>query len=275
MKDHDHWESYGFSVNGTTLTHLRFADDVVLFVSSAQKIQEMANELAKESKKAGLEINFAKTFIMANRAQRNVEIDGKRIAYTDGFIYLGTHLHFADGSKTEIQRRIRSAWSVFHKFKTYLTRRNVSNIHKAKIYNMCIEPAFLYGSETWTLKKKERNLLATAQRKMMRWMLGVTLLDRRRNSWLYEKLKLREVRSEAVKRKWLFAKKIATGEDTWAKKIVEWRPWAKTRGVGRPKPRWRDDLRAVLGERWATVARTNKHLFKYSMIQQIQDYSED
>ncbi|CAD6197434.1 unnamed protein product [Caenorhabditis auriculariae] len=77
---------------------------------------------------------------------------------------------------------------------------------------------------------------------MMRWMLGVTLLDRRRNSWLYEKLKLREVRSEAVKRKWLFAKKIATGEDTWAKKIVEWRPWAKTRGVGRPKPRWRDDL---------------------------------
>ncbi|CAD6200094.1 unnamed protein product [Caenorhabditis auriculariae] len=77
-------------------------------------------------------------------------------------------------------------------------------------------------------------------------MLGVTLLDRRRNSWLYEKLKLREVRSEAVKRKWLFAKKIATGEDTWAKKIVEWRPWEKTRGVGRPKPRWRDDLRAVL-----------------------------
>ncbi|CAD6196600.1 unnamed protein product [Caenorhabditis auriculariae] len=68
------WESYGFSVNKTTLTHLRFADDVVLFASSAQKIQEMANELAKESKKAGLEINFAKTFIMANRAQRNVEI---------------------------------------------------------------------------------------------------------------------------------------------------------------------------------------------------------
>ncbi|CAD6198805.1 unnamed protein product [Caenorhabditis auriculariae] len=67
---------------------------------------------------------------------------------------------------------------------------------------------------------------------MMRWMLGVTLLDKRRNSWLYEKLKLREVRSEAVKRKWLFAKKIATGEDTWAKKIVEWHPWAKTREEG-------------------------------------------
>ncbi|CAD6195097.1 unnamed protein product [Caenorhabditis auriculariae] len=106
-------------------------------------------------------------------------------------------------------------------------------------------------------------------------MLGVTLLDRRGNSWLYEKLKLREVRSEAVKKKWLFAKKIATGEDTWAKKIVEKRPWAKTREVGRPKPRRRDDLRAVLGERWATVARTDKPLFKYSMVQQIHDYSED
>ncbi|CAD6185260.1 unnamed protein product [Caenorhabditis auriculariae] len=151
------WQNYGFSVNGKILSHLRFADDIVLLASSTQKIQEMANQLAKESKKAGLAINFAKMFIMANRAQKNFEIDGKRIAYTDGFIYLGTHLYFAGGSKTEIQR-------------TCLTRRNVFNIHKAK----CIEPAFLYGSETWTLKKKERDLLETDQRKMMRWMLGVT-----------------------------------------------------------------------------------------------------
>ncbi|CAD6184766.1 unnamed protein product [Caenorhabditis auriculariae] len=197
-----------------------------------------ANELEGEALTHQVQVYHSGEFLLLS----------SKIAYTDGFIYLGTHLHFADASKTEIQRRIRSAWSVFHKFKTHLTRRNVSNVHKAKIYNMCIELAFLYGSETWTLKKKERDLLATAQRKMMRWMLGVTLLDRRRNSWLYERLKLREVRSEAVKRKWLFAKKIATGEDTWAKKIVEWRPWAKNREVGRSKPRWQDDLRAVLDE---------------------------
>ncbi|CAD6191776.1 unnamed protein product [Caenorhabditis auriculariae] len=112
------------------------------------------------------------------------------------------------------------------------------------------------------------NMLATAQRKMMRRMLGVTLMDRRSNSWLHERLKMRDARMVATRRKWFFAKKIVTGEETWAKKIVEWRPWEKKRSVGRPRARWRDDFRSVLGENWSTVARNNKELFKSTMIQQ-------
>ncbi|CAD6197312.1 unnamed protein product [Caenorhabditis auriculariae] len=70
-------------------------------------------------------------------------------------------------------------------------------------------------------------------------------------------------------------RKIVTGEETWAKKIVEWRPWEKKRSVGRPRARWRDDFRSVLGENWSTVARNNKELFKSTMIQQsLFDYSD-
>ncbi|CAD6195986.1 unnamed protein product [Caenorhabditis auriculariae] len=111
---------------------------------------------------------------------------------------------------------------------------------------------------------------------MMRRMLGVTLMDRRSNSWLHERLKMRDARMVATRRKWFFAKKIVTGGETWAKKIVEWRPWEKKRSVGRPRARWRDDFRSVLGENWSTVARNNKELFKSTMIQQsLFDYSDD
>lgn len=43
------WETQGITINGEHLSHLRFADDLILFL----KVQELANE----SIKAGLTMN--------------------------------------------------------------------------------------------------------------------------------------------------------------------------------------------------------------------------
>ena len=40
------------------------------------------------------------------------------------------------------------------------------------------------GSETWALKKAHMELLSVAQRKMERIMLGITLRDHKRNTWI-------------------------------------------------------------------------------------------
>ena len=45
-------------------------------------------------------------------------------------------------------------------------------------------PVMVYGSETWTLKKAHMELLSVAQRKMERSMLGITLRDHKRNTWI-------------------------------------------------------------------------------------------
>ena len=42
----------------------------------------------------------------------------------------------------------------------------------------------VYGSETWALKKAHMELLSVAQRKMERIMLGITLRDHIRNTWI-------------------------------------------------------------------------------------------
>ncbi|KAG1700938.1 putative uncharacterized transposon-derived protein F52C9.6 [Nymphon striatum] len=57
--------------NGDRLTILRFADDVVLFSESPQKLQLMVEELRTASNKVGLEINLSMTKVMFNR---NVKI---------------------------------------------------------------------------------------------------------------------------------------------------------------------------------------------------------
>jgi len=53
-------------INGEYFHHLRFADDIVLFVSSAEELQTGMEELSNESSKIGLKINLCKTKLMYN-----------------------------------------------------------------------------------------------------------------------------------------------------------------------------------------------------------------
>jgi len=39
----------------------------------------------------------------------------------------------------------------------------------------------IYGAEAWTLRRSEEGLLERTEMRMLRWMLGITLKDRKRN----------------------------------------------------------------------------------------------
>ena len=64
---------------------------------------------------------------------------------------------------------------------------------KRKIYNQCVIPAMTYGCETWKLTKQAENLLRVAQKAMERAMLGITLRDRKRSTWIREKTKVKDI----------------------------------------------------------------------------------
>ncbi|GBP80387.1 Retrovirus-related Pol polyprotein from type-1 retrotransposable element R2 [Eumeta japonica] len=66
------WEKVGININGRYLSHLRFADDIVLLSKSTNQLQEMINTLHEESRKVGLEINLTKTNIMTNHTERPI-----------------------------------------------------------------------------------------------------------------------------------------------------------------------------------------------------------
>jgi len=51
------WYEVGIKINGEYLHHLRFADDIVLFVSSAEQQETRMEELCNESSKTGLKMN--------------------------------------------------------------------------------------------------------------------------------------------------------------------------------------------------------------------------
>ena len=64
---------------------------------------------------------------------------------------------------------------------------------KVKTYKTFKQPVLLYGAELWTLRKKEERMLATTEMKILRRIMGVTLLDRRRNEDIHRELKVSEI----------------------------------------------------------------------------------
>ena len=50
-----------------------------------------------------------------------------------------------------------------------------------KVCKTVERPAMMYGAETWAVKKAQEKKLDVAEMMMLRWMSGVTNLDRIRN----------------------------------------------------------------------------------------------
>ena len=52
---------------------------------------------------------------------------------------------------------------------------------QGEVYKTAVRPAMMYGAETWAVKKAQEKKLDVEEMMMLRWMSGVTKLDRIRS----------------------------------------------------------------------------------------------
>ena len=71
--------------------------------------------------------------------------------------------------------------------------RKMSVMIKGKVYRTVVRPALMYGAETWALNKAQEKKLEFAEMRMLRWMCGVTKLDKIRNERIRETTKVGEI----------------------------------------------------------------------------------
>ena len=74
----------GININGTNLTHLQFADDIVVIAKSASE-EQMLTELDRVSKEAGLKMNPTKTQIMTNTRLEPINITDTPLEYVSEY----------------------------------------------------------------------------------------------------------------------------------------------------------------------------------------------
>ena len=107
----------------------------------------------------------------------------------------------------------------------------------------------------WSLTNSQKSKIKVCQRAMERSILGVKLTDRVRNTILRSKTGIADVAEKAAKLKWDWAGHVCRMPDKlWAQIAQNWCPETVSRGRGRPRRRWRDELDRFL-KNWKDEAR--------------------
>jgi hypothetical protein len=85
------WKGFGININGECITHLRFADDIVVMAKSLEELSTMLGGLNRVSQQVGLRMNMDKTKVMSNFhvSPTPVLLGGSALEVVDDYVYLG------------------------------------------------------------------------------------------------------------------------------------------------------------------------------------------
>ena len=113
-------------------------------------------KVKEESEKVGLKLNVQKTKIMASGPITSWQIDGETVETVSDFIFGGSKIT-ADGNHShEIKRRLLLGRKVMTNLDSILKSRDITLPTKVRLVKAMVFPVVLYGCESWTVKKAER-----------------------------------------------------------------------------------------------------------------------
>lgn len=262
------WENRGIMVDGEPLTHLRFADDIVLFAYDVKTVAKMLKELNLASARVGLRINRAKTQAMKNDqcATGTIKLDDDTIQFVNKYTYLGQTITYNHNIDDEIRRRRSAAWLSFKNIEETL-KKTKNTFLRAHLFNSTILPVLNYGSEVWTMRESDKQKLQKTQRAMERRVLGIRLAQKIPSRTIRQRTNFKDVYMDAVERKFRWAGHVARREDNrWTHRTTFWWPYNFRRPRGRPADRWRKLMQDNLGKNWHQLARS-RMAYKHKMTE--------
>ena len=234
-------------IQGQIIHNLRFADDIVLLVSSENDLQLLVNKVQEWSKKFSLTINIGKTqvqVISKDNTKINIKIDDKVHEQVDSFIYLGGVITNMASSEGDIKRRIGLAMGIMQKLNSIWKSSEITTLTKLELYRVLVLSIATYGCETWTLKKKDEQRLLVFEMACLRKILGATRLDKVRNTAIREALNchISIVNRVRVKQLTYFSHVKRVPSYRYPKITLEGIIPGK-RPRGRPPMRWLDNIK--------------------------------
>ena len=170
-------------VSCTSFRELQYADDCALVAHSATELQEILNVMCHYYKRMGLNINVKKTEVMRYTVSPTeycpIIIDNSQLKEVNNFRYLGSHLSSDCGMDDEIVYRVSQANSAFGRLRERVfDNRNLSLETKVMVYQAVCLSALLYGSESWTLYRRQTKILERYHIRCLQIILGISYQDR-------------------------------------------------------------------------------------------------
>ena len=177
----------GIKIAGRNINNLRYADDTTLMAES-EELKSLLMNVKKESEKAGLKLNIQKTKIMASGPITSWQTDGRRVERVTDFILGGSKITSDGDCSHEIKKRLLLGRKVMTNLDSILKSRDITLPTKVHLVKAMVFPVVMYGCQSWTTKKAERQRLDAFELWYWRRLLRVPWTARRSNQSILKEI---------------------------------------------------------------------------------------
>ena len=146
----------GIKIARRNINNLRYADDTTLTAESEEELKSLLMKVKEESEKLGLKLNIQKTKIMASSPITSWQIDGETMETVTDFIFLGSKITADGDCSHEITRHLLLGRKVMTNLDSILESIDITLPTKVRLVKAMGFPVVMYGCESWTIKKAER-----------------------------------------------------------------------------------------------------------------------
>ena len=145
----------GIKIARRIINNLRYADDTTLMAES-EELKNLLMKVKEESEKVGLKLSIQKTKIMASGPITSWEIDGETVETVSDFIFGGSQITADGDCSHEIKRHLLLGRKVMTNLDSIFKSRDITLPTKVRLVKAMVFPVVMYGCESWTVKKAER-----------------------------------------------------------------------------------------------------------------------
>ena len=138
-------------------------------------------KVKEESEKVGLKLNIQKTKIMASNLITSWQIDGETMETERNFILGGSKITADGDCSHEIERCLIPGRKAMTNLDGILKSRDITVPTKVRLVKAMVFPVVMYGRESWTVKKAERQRIDAFELWCWRRLLRVPWTARRSN----------------------------------------------------------------------------------------------
>ena len=145
-------------------------------------------KVKEDSEKVGLKLNVQKTKIMASGPITSWQIDGQTGEAVADFIFLGPKITADGDCSHEIERRLLLGRKVMTNLDSIFKSRDITLPTKVRLVQAMVFPVVMYGYESWTVKKIERQRIDAFELWCWRRLLRVPWTARRSNQSILKEI---------------------------------------------------------------------------------------
>ena len=178
----------GIKIARRNINNLRQADDTTLKSENEEELKSLLMKVKEECEKVGLKLNIQKTKIMASGPISSWQTDSETVeTVADSFGGVRGSKITDDGDCShEIKRHLLLGRNVMTNLDSILKSRDITLPTKVGLVKAMAFPVVMYGCESWTIKKSERQRIDAFELWCWRRLLRVPWTARSNQSILKE-----------------------------------------------------------------------------------------